>query len=159
VLHEEASRLFEQGIALREVDAGRPALVVAFEFGEQVSGIVTALRTDVVDHPLDLRGVDKWTLKTQNVRAGRQQHVAHSHELVSAPGIQDGTRVHLGNDTEGKPRREVSLDDPRNHVDRRPLGGDDQMDADCTRQLGKACYRCLYLLTGGHHKISKLIDY
>ena len=47
---------------------------------------------------------------------------------------------------------------PVKHVDRRPLGGDDQVDAGGARLLRQALDGVLDLLAGGEHQVGHLVD-
>src|SRR5690606_39288391 len=60
---------------------------------------------------------------------------------------------------ERQARGDVGLDDPGDDVYRRPLGGDDQVDAHGTGHLGDADDRLLDLPPGDHHQVVELVDY
>ena len=53
---------------------------------------------------------------------------------------------------------DVGLDEARDHVGRRTLGGDDQVDAGSASQLGDAADGELHLLADVHHEVGKLVD-
>jgi hypothetical protein len=60
---------------------------------------------------------------------GREKHVAAADEGLGAFAVNDGAGIDLGRDLEGDARGQVRLDDTSDDIDRRALGGDDQVDA------------------------------
>jgi hypothetical protein len=54
--------------------------------------------------------------------------------------------------------RDVGLDQAGDHVHRRPLGGQDQVDAGRARLLGQAGDQLLDLLADHHHQVGQLVD-
>ncbi len=86
-----------------------------------------------------------------------EQHVALSQELFCAVHIQNGSGIHTGGNTEGNTAGHVSLDQSRNDVHGRTLRGDDQVDAGCSCQLGKAADGGLHVVFGDHHQIRQLV--
>ena len=59
---------------------------------------------------------------------------------------------------EGDARGEVGLDQAGDDVDRRPLGGDDQVDAGRAGKLGEAADLALDLERRRHHQVGQLVD-
>src|SRR5690606_2144230 len=86
------------------------------------------------------------------------EHVAHAEQLFRALLAQNRARVDLRRHLEGDAGREVSLDRTGNDVDRRALGGHDDMDARGAGRLGDALYRGCYVLAGDHHQVGHLVD-
>ena len=60
---------------------------------------------------------------------------------------------------EGDARRNVRLDEAGDHVDRRTLRGEDQVDAGRARLLREARDQLLDLLAGDHHQVGELVDH
>ena len=52
----------------------------------------------------------------------------------------------------------IGLDEPRQHVDGGPLGGNDQVDAYRSGHLRQAAQVALHLGRGRHHQVRQLID-
>ena len=77
----------------------------------------------------------------------------------SAPGrVEDRPRVDLGGHRERDPAREVGLDQAGHDVDRRPLRGEDHVDARGARLLGEPDDRVLDVLALAHHQVGELVD-
>ena len=77
----------------------------------------------------------------------------------SAPGlVEDDPAVGERRDREGEPGGDVRLDDPGDDVDRRSLGGDDEVDPDRPRHLGDPADRLLDVAGGHHHEVVQLVD-
>ena len=64
----------------------------------------------------------------------------------------------LRRDLEGDARRDVGLDQAGDHVDRRALRGQDQVDAGGARLLRQARDQLLDLLADHHHQVGELVD-
>ena len=91
--------------------------------------------------------------------AGREEeHVAVAEELLGALRVEDRARVDLRRHLIADARREVRLDHAGDDVDRRPLRGDDEMDADRARLLRQARHRILDVLRRHHHQVGELVD-
>ncbi len=135
------------GVALDDLD---DALVVGRR----------ALALDELDQPPDLGDGDVGAVEADEAReVGRQEeHVAHAQELVGADGVDDDPGVDLGRDAEGDAAGEVVLDRAGDDVDRRPLGGHDEVDADGPGQLGQPADEELDLLGADHHQLGQLVD-
>ena len=103
---------------------------------------------------------DKCPLNTAKSRCARRQieHVALPEQLLRAVAVEDGAAVHPGGDVKRDPGGHVGLDQARDHVDRRPLRGEDDVDAHGARLLGQAGDRGLDLLGRRHHEIGQLVD-
>ena len=87
-----------------------------------------------------------------------EEHVSQPEQLVGAPGVEDDPGIDLGRDAEGDAAAEVVLDRAGDDVDRRPLGGHDEVDADGPGQLGQAGDAALDLLGADHHQLGQLVD-
>ena len=93
-------------------------------------------------------------------RADRpEQHVALSEQGLGAALVEDHARIDLRGDRERDASRDVHLDRPGDHVGRRPLGRQHQMDPDCPRLLREANDRVLDLRRGDHHQVRQLVDH
>ena len=95
----------------------------------------------------------------REARARRQvEHVAMAQQRFGSHLVEDGPRVDLAGDLKGDTRRDVGLDETRDHVHGRPLGGQDQVDARGARLLRQPGDEFLDLLAGHHHEIGQLVD-
>src|SRR5712692_1967603 len=120
-----------------------------------------ALRTPEVDHRLDLGVAVECALDAGRFAGvdGLIQHVAAAEQLLRAARVEDHSAVDLGADGECDTRGDVGLDQTRDDVGRRPLGGDDEVDADRARQLRDAADELLDLAGGHHHQVGELVDH
>ena len=92
-------------------------------------------------------------------RGGRQiQHVAAAEELLGPVAVENRARVDLRRHAERDARWQVGLDQAGDHVDRRALGGQDEVDADGPRHLREAGDRLLHLAAREHHQVGQLVD-
>ena len=92
--------------------------------------------------------------------AGRQeQHVSVAQEPLGANSIENRAGVDTRGDLKRKAGGEIGLNQAGDHINRRPLRGQDQMNARGPPHLGQAGDRLLDLPTDGEHEVSQLIDY
>ncbi len=103
-------------------------------------------------HPSSLDSLRSWLLGRDH------EHVSHADQLLGARPVDDDAAVGLGGDAESKPAWHVGLDHTGDDVDGRALGGDHQMDPDCTGHLGDPHDRRLHLAAGDHHQVVELVD-
>ncbi len=92
----------------------------------------------------------------RGVRPGIE-HIPHAQQRFCAPLVKDGTRVNLARYGEGDTRRNVGLDKTGNHVNRRTLGRQHQVNARRARFLRQTRNQFFHLLTDGHHQIGEFI--
>ena len=92
------------------------------------------------------------------VALGIKQHIAFSEQLFRAVHIDDRPGIHAGRNRKCDSRRHVCLDQSGDDVDGRTLGGNDQMDTCCTRQLRQTADGILDFTRGNHHEVSQLVD-
>ena len=90
---------------------------------------------------------------------GEEQHVAAADELLGATGVEDDAGVGLRRDRQGDAAGDVGLDDAGDHVDRRALRGDDQVDAHGPRHLGDAHDGVFDIARRHHHQVVELVDH
>jgi hypothetical protein len=90
---------------------------------------------------------------------GEIEHVALPEQRFRAHLVEDRARVDAARDLEAHARRNVGLDQPGDHVDARPLGGEDQVHAGGTRLLRDARDQFFDLLAGDHHHVGQLVDH
>ncbi len=77
-----------------------------------------------------------------NRQAGAWRHVEHvtvAQQLLGTALVDDGSRVDLARHLERHARRDVGLDQTGDHIHRRTLGGEDQVDTGGTGLLGDTC--------------------
>jgi len=89
---------------------------------------------------------------------GQHEHVALTDELLGPGLIEDDARVGEAGHREREPARNVGLDDPGDHVDRRSLGGDDEVDPDRPCHLRDAADRLFDVARRDHHEVGELVD-
>ena len=89
---------------------------------------------------------------------GQVQHVAVSEQRFRAALIENRARVHLRGHLKRNTRRNVRLDEARDHVHGRTLRGQDQVNAGGTRLLRQSRDQLLHLLADDHHQIRELVD-
>ena len=91
--------------------------------------------------------------------AGRQiEHVAVAEQRFGAALVEDRARIDLARHLERDARRDVRLDQARDHVDRRPLRREDQVHAGRARLLREARDQFLDLLADDHHHVGEFVD-
>src|SRR5712692_9002633 len=95
------------------------------------------LRFPELHDRLDLGVADERALDTRRLARidGLVEHVAAAEKLLRAARVEDDAAVDLRPDRERDARRDVGLDEAGDDVRRGALGGDDEVDADRTRQL------------------------
>ena len=76
-----------------------------------------------------------WTRCRREVPSGLKSMSPWPSSALGAVRVEDHARVGLRRDGEGDPRRDVRLDHPGDHVDRRPLRREHEVDADGARLL------------------------
>ncbi len=89
----------------------------------------------------------------------QEQHVALAEQRLGAHLVENRARVDLARHLERNARRNVRLDEAGDHVDRRTLRGEDEMDAGGARLLRDARDELLDLLAGHHHEVGQLVDH
>ena len=93
-----------------------------------------------------------------DVPGGRYSMSPWPEQRLRAHLIENRARVHPGGDLERDARRDVRLDEAGDHIDRRPLRRQDQMNAGGARLLRQARDELLDLLADDHHEIGELVD-
>src|SRR5688500_2023778 len=118
-------------------------------------------RLQMLDHLVDLVIGDESAVHALRYSAARRQveHVAHAEQRLGARLVEDGARVDLGGDLERDARRDVGFDQAGDHVDRRPLRGEHQVDAGGARLAGEAGDQLLHFLADHHHQVGELVDH
>src|SRR5690606_8124116 len=135
----------------------RVVLVIVLRDGIEI--FRHALRLEVPNNLFDfVVGYERPVDTLHAAAAGHVEHVAHAEQLFRALLAQNRARVDLRRHLEGDAGREVSLDRTGNDVDRRALGGHDDMDARGAGHLGEALYRAFYVLAGDHHQVGHFVD-
>ena len=79
-------------------------------------------------------------------------------KLLGPHLAQDGPAVDLGGDLETDPGREVRLDRPGDHVNRRALCRHDQVNARCPRHLSQTLDAGFDLFACDHHQVGHLVN-
>src|SRR5690606_30489285 len=103
-------------------------------------------------NPRSLDALGTWLL------GGDDQHVSHADQLLGSGAIDDHSTVCLRGDRERQPGRDVGLDDAGDHIDRRALGGDHEVDPHCACHLGDTHDGFFDLATCHHHQVVELVD-
>ena len=89
---------------------------------------------------------------------GQVQHVAAPKQRLGAIGVENRSRVDLRRHPERDAGREVGLDQSRDHIHRRALGCEHQVNADRPRHLGEPRDRFLHVAGIEHHEVRQLVD-
>ncbi len=89
---------------------------------------------------------------------GHIQHVALSKQLLGAHFTEDGAAVDFRGDLKRDAGRKVGLDGAGDDVDRRPLRGQNHMQAGGARHLRQALHRAFDILAGDHHQVGHFVD-
>ena len=79
-------------------------------------------------------------------------------QLLGAVAVENGARIDLRRHAERDARREVGLDEAGDDVHRRPLRGEQQVDADGAGHLRQACDGLLDLVARHHHQVGEFVD-
>ena len=87
------------------------------------------------------------------------QHVALAEQRLRAHLVEDGARIDVRRNLERDARRDVRLDEAGDHVDRRALRREDQVDARGARLLREPRDQLLDLLADHHHQVGELVDH
>src|ERR1043165_149312 len=103
----------------------------------------------------DLSLVDVSAMNTNQARRTRwqEQHVAATEKLLGAVRVDDRARVDLRRHAEGNTGREVCLNQARDHIYRRPLCRQHEMNSYCTRHLRETRDRLLDFTSRSHHEV------
>ena len=114
----------------------------------------------MIDNRVHFVRGDIRVLETDRFRAPacEVQHVAVPEELVRPVHVEYGPRVRLGCHLVGDPGGEVRLDHPRDHVHRRPLRRDDEVDPHGAGELCQPGDRFLHLPRRRDHQVGELVD-
>src|SRR3546814_3239879 len=83
--------------------------------------------------------------------------VAVAEQRLRTGLVEDGARVDLARHLERDAGGDVGLDQAGDHVHRRPLRGQDQVDAGRTRLLREACDEFFDLLADDHHHVGEFV--
>ncbi len=157
--HHEVPGLHQQLVVV-VVDAGTAHRAVLDAVDPHDGLGLAPLGTPVADDLAHLLLRDPGGLETARDvgRGGEQQHVPLADQALGAGLVQDHPAVGQRGDREGHAARDVGLDDPGDDVDRGPLGGDHQVDADGARHLGDAHDGVLDVAGRHHHQVVQLVD-
>jgi hypothetical protein len=78
--------------------------------------------------------------------------------LLGAHFAEDGAAVDFRGDLKRDTGREVRLDGAGDDVDRRTLGGENDVQAGGARHLREALHRAFDVLAGHHHQVGHFVD-
>ena len=92
-------------------------------------------------------------------RRREQQHVPLADEPLGAGLVEDDPAVGQRRHRERQAGRDVRLDHAGDHVDRRALGGEHEVDADGPRHLGDPAHRLLDVARRHHHEVVELVHH
>ena len=114
----------------------------------------------VFDDRPDFRVGHERALDARGFRCAHRQEqaVALAEQLLRARLVEDYPRVSQRRGLEAQPGRHIGLDQTGDDVDRRPLGGDHEVDAGRPRELGDPDDGVLDVPRGDHHQIGQLVD-
>ena len=93
-------------------------------------------------------------------RSRRQiEHVAFAEQRFRAVGIENGARVNFAGHAEGNARGEIGFDQAGDDVHRRPLRGEDQVDAHRASHLRQARDGFLDAVGIHHHQVGQFVNH
>ncbi len=90
---------------------------------------------------------------------GHVEHVAHAKQGLGAHLVQNGAAVDLAADLKADPRGNIGLDQTGDHVHRRALGGQDEVNARRSGLLRQSGNQFLDLLAHHHHQVGQFVDH
>ncbi len=133
----------------------------SFDTGDAGDVLGAALALPVRDHRPHLAlGHPRSLDAARHRRRGRQQqHVALADQALRSGLVEDDPAVGQRRHREGQPRRDVRLDHARDHVHRRTLCGQHQMDAHGSGHLCDAAHRLLDVACRHHHEVVELVHH
>ena len=110
-------------------------------------------------HLLDLFVGDEGPVDAADASAaGHVEHVALAEQLLGAHFAENGAAVDFRGDLKRDAGREVRLDGAGDDVDRRPLGGENDVQAGGARHLRQPLHRAFDVLAGDHHQVGHFVD-
>src|SRR5919204_1700208 len=114
--------------------------------------LLLALRAALLDDQRDLFLAHVGALQPLQARSAErlEEHVALAEEALGTRLVEDDARVGLARDGESDPARDVRLDHSRDHVDRRPLCRQYEVDADRPGLLRQSDDGVLHILGRDH---------
>src|SRR5207302_9269924 len=120
-----------------------------------------ALRLPMSDERVQLAVADECALETAWLAFvdGQVEHVAATEELLRTHLVENDPRIDPARHRERDAAWDVRLDQAGDDVGRRPLRGDDQMDADRARELGDTADEVFDLPRGPNHEFGEIIDH
>ncbi len=129
---------------------------------DQVAFVVVGpgLLTAEIDHFGDFGFGDEGAMDAHQAGAarGQEQHVALAEQVLGAHHVQNSSGIDSCGHTERDASREVGLDEAGDDIDRRPLGSQNEVDADGAGHLGEADDAGFDTLTFEHHQVGQLVD-
>ena len=125
----------------------------------ELLGILRLGRADRGHHAADLLVGEIGALATQDLTCagGEEEHVAVAEQPFRTALIEHDSAIGPAGHLEGDAGWQVALDQARDHVDRRLLRGEDQVDADGPALLGQPDDVLLDLLACRHHHVGDLV--
>src|SRR5262249_23319338 len=141
VAHDHLHRLLVEVAALALAHAAGiedriAVLVLVVRRGDGLEVLRRALRFEMADDLLDLLVRAKRSVHAADASAaGHVEHVALAEQLLGALLAQNRASVDFGGDLERDAGRKISLDRAGDDIDRRPLRGQDHVQAGRARHL------------------------
>ena len=126
---------------------------------DELRRILRLGRADRRHHTVDLVVAHKRALAAENLTRARreEEHVAVAEQPLRPHFVEHHAAIRTARHLEGDAGRQVALDEAGDHVDRRLLGGENQMDAHRPALLGQPDDVLLDFLAGGHHHVGDLV--
>jgi hypothetical protein len=154
----DPGRLLELVVGVVHAEVAARAVAGIHEGGQFV-GSHARLLGDEVDDLLYFLNAHEGALEAPHIAAAEEEHVAIADQALGAALVKDGAGVGHGGHFVGDARREVGLDDAGNHVHRRALRGEDQVDAHGPGHLGKARNGAFDVVAHRHHEVGEFVDH
>ena len=118
-------------------------------------------RTDKINDGIDLIVIQKSTLASHQRACPRRQkqHVTVSEQFVCTHFVQDNATVRTAGDLKSNSCGQVGLNQPRDDIHGRLLGGQNQVDAYGAAFLSETDNVLLDFLSGGHHEVCQFVGH
>ena len=121
---------------------------------------LAGLVLDELHHTVDLLRGDEAALHAGGLRIaqGEVEHIALTHQLLRAGGVQNDAGLHGTGNGEGNTAGDIRLHQTGDHIGGGSLCGDDKVHTGSASHLRHAAYALLDLLGGNEHEVCQLVN-
>ena len=157
-LNDQPGSIFKQGITVIDVETLIFKFFLIYIFRQHKGFCISLLIANKISYLIYFRGIYKSTLQSRKISIIANEHVSFSDQLFGAANIQNCAAINFATYFKRNARGKVCLNGAGNYIYRRPLCGNDQMNANSSRKLRQSCNWHLYFLSSSHNKIGKFIN-